>query len=221
MQLTVTGTDVEALFPSLCALESDRIASEAVMTSSAKFENIDYDAAIRYLLIVGGASHLKENGLGRYTPKWLGGRPDLLTIGGEGFDEEKKWGNTGRCLSDSVKRKIIAKVIELAVILCMGTHLYTFGDKLYLKRAGGPIGMRFTASLANLVMKMWDQRWTQLLTREGIVWKLYVRYVDNCRLILPSINRGWVWNGYGFEFVRSEFVKSDVSISDEHYTTDR
>ena len=197
MQLTVTGTDVEALFPSLCALESDRIASEAVMTSSAKFENIDYDAAIRYLLIVGGASHLKENGLGRYTPKWLGGRPDLLTIGGEGFDEEKKWGNTGRCLSDSVKRKIIAKVIELAVIVCMGTHLYTFGDKLYLQSAGGPIRMRFTTSLANLVMKMWDQRWTQLLSREGncleIICQICIRLPPDITLHKQRLGLEWLW----------------------------
>ena len=122
-------------------------------------------------------------------------------------------------MNDCLKRKILAKVVKLAVIVCMGSHLYTFGDKINLQRAGGPIEMRFTASLASFVMKMWDQKWTQMLSKEGIKWELYIGYVDDCRLILPAINRGLVWNGYRFVF--DKLCASNCTMSDEHYMTEQ
>ena len=88
--MVTAGADVEALFPSLSDLESARIASEAVMETNTVFENIDYMMALKYLTIVGGVSHLTENGLGKYVPKWIGGRQDLLTIGGEAFEDKEK-----------------------------------------------------------------------------------------------------------------------------------
>ena len=165
----IAGADVESLFPSLRDVECARIVSDAVMQSSAVFENVDYTLALKYLLIVGGRSHMRENGLGKYSPKWLGGREDLLTVGGEGFDEKQKWRNTERQLPDLVKKKIISKVLEVEVLVCMGTHVYSFGDSIFLQCKGGPI-----------VMKKWDQKWVELLSREGIKHDLYVRYVDDC-----------------------------------------
>ena len=73
----------------------------------------------------------------------------------------------------------------------MGSHVYSFGEDLYIQRSGGPIGMRFTASLANIVIKMWDRKWTELLEREEINYSLYVRYVDDGRTFLPVFNEGW------------------------------
>ena len=215
--VVIAGTDVEALFPSLEDLESARIAADAVMESHVKFENVNYDLALRYLFVVGGKCHLSENGLMRYAPRWLGGRPDLLTIGGEAFSEEGKWSPSRLPLPESIKKKIIAMVVETAVIVCMGTHVYTFGDKVYLQQRGGPIGMRFTASLANLVMKRWDRKWCQLLQREGIQHLMYVRYVDDCRLVLPALTKGWKWNGTGFVFTGCS--DEEVGMPDAHYTT--
>ena len=199
--IVIAGADFEALFPSLSDLESARIAGKAVRESCVKFDSIDYSAALKYLTVVGGVSHLRENGLGRYVPKWTGGRPDLLTVGGEAFeDKDNKWRVPIVPMNSEVQKKVISLVVETAIIVCMGTHVYSFGDKIFLQRAGGPIGMRFTASLANLVMKKWDQKWTQLLDREGIKYHLYVRYVDDCRLVLPALNKGWVWNGNQFVY---------------------
>ena len=214
----IAGADVEALFPSLADVESARIAAEAVMESPATFENVDYRMALRYLFIVGGKSHLNEYGLGRFSPRWKGGRPDLLTIGGEAFDDvEKKWVDSERQLPDIIKKTIIARVVEAAVLICMGTHMYTFNEKVFLQCEGGPIGMRFTASLANLIMKKWDQKWTELLDREGVMYALYARYVDDCRVILPALNKGWKWSGDCFEFTK--ISKEEEVMPDAHYTT--
>ena len=213
--LIIAGADVEALFPSLSDLESARIAGEAVVESKASFENIDYTTALKYLLIVGGASHLRENKLTKYAPKWLGSRPDLLTVGGEALEETGKWYCPKVQMNEMIKKKIISMVIETAVIVCMGTHVYSFGEKIFLQKRGGPIGMRFTASLANLVMKKWDQSFTRLLKREGITYKMYVRYVDDCRVVLPAINKGWKWDGSRFVFTNNVVEE----IPDSRYTT--
>ena len=80
---------------------------------------------------------------------------------------------------------------------------------------GGPIGMRFTASLASIVMKQWDKSWIKLLNREGIDFDAFIRYVDDCRLFLRCLNPGWVWNGYKFEYDRDkaeEDKKNEVTF---------
>ena len=55
----MSGTDVEALFPSLRDIESARVVREAVMKSNVSIETFDCEAALKYLYIVGGPAHLK------------------------------------------------------------------------------------------------------------------------------------------------------------------
>ena len=64
--------------------------------------------------------------------------------------------------------------------------------------------MRFTAALANVVMKFWDLKWLELMEREKVVVDLYLRYVDDCRQFMPAINKGWSWNGTKFVFDRQK-----------------
>ena len=80
--------------------------------------------------------------------------------------------------------------------------------------------MRFTAALASIVMKMWDFAWVQLMQKENITWDLYLRYVDDCRLFIPVLNKGWHWNGKSFVFSHSREEEDKVNgLSDEHRTT--
>ena len=190
---SIVGTDVKALFPSLLDVESARIAREAVMASDLKVENMDYEMALKYLTVAGGKSHIEDVGLSSVAPKWLGKRQDLLTVGGTSYDEMEKWSKLKRSLSSTEKKKILARVDETAVLVCMGSHVYRFNGDLYIQCRGGPIGMRFTASLASVVMKFWDIKWIELLRRENIKFDMYLRYVDDCRLFLPIINKGWAW----------------------------
>ena len=99
---------------------------------------------------------------------------------------------------------MVARVIESAVLVCMSTYVYSFGPNLYLQCTGGPIGMRFTASLANVVMKHWDKAWVSLLKRENIKFDMFLRYVDDCRLFLPALNSGWVWSGTSFAYSKEQ-----------------
>ena len=69
--------------------------------------------------------------------------------------------------------------------------------------------MRFTASLANVVMKEWDKAWMKLLKREKIDVDLFLRYVDDCRLFVKSLNPGWRWSGTKFEYSKQQAEKDE------------
>ena len=66
-----------------------------------------------------------------------------------------------------------------------------------------------TASLANLVMKMWDYAFLKLAERErereGVKIKLYLRYIDDCRAFLKAIKKGWVWRDNKICFSKNEY----------------
>ena len=66
---TIVGNDVEALFPSLLDIESARITRQAVLMSDLQMENMDYELALKYLLVAGGKSHIDEIGLNGVAPR--------------------------------------------------------------------------------------------------------------------------------------------------------
>ena len=66
-------------------------------------------------------------------------------------------------------------------------------------------------------MQIRDQKWTELMKRELLRHRMYIRYVDDCRIILPAINKGWKWNGERFHYVKVS--KEEEELSDAHYTT--
>ena len=66
----------------------------------------------------------------------------------------------------------------------MCTHIYNFCGRYHIQVDGGPIGLRSTASLAALIMKLWDVSWMQLMKREGIEILEFSRYVDDARNFL-------------------------------------
>ena len=60
--------------------------------------------------------------------------------------------------------------------MCMGSHVCSF-----------------TANLASVVMNFWDIKWVELLKHERVVFDMHLRYVDDRRLFLPIIDKGWGW----------------------------
>ena len=143
--------------------------------------------ALRYLSIVERVKLLDRIGLLKYKPKWRGKREDLITVGGEAAKDDKKWYDSKRIIPKGDKRKILAYVIEVLVNLVMASHVYEFEGKYFLQVDGGPIGLRLTACLASLIMKMWNSSWSLLLRREGISMIDMCRYVDDVRNFSETI----------------------------------
>ena len=179
------------MFPSLSDVECAKMVRDAAHSTKMEFKGIDFERALVYLRIVGGKEHLLSTKLKHRNPVWRGKRPDLVSVGGELSKDLKNWKLRKGDLKNWEKKEIIARTIELAVLVTVGTHVYSFEDKLFVQKSGGPIGMRSTASLANLVMRCYDQAWLKLAKAEGLILDSYSRYVDDCRLVLPSLNLGW------------------------------
>ena len=102
----------------------------------------------------------------------------------------------------------------------MSTHIYTFCGKYFIQLDGGPIGLRSTASLAALIMKMWDVAWLSLLENENIQIFEYFRYVDDSRDFLRPIAEGWRWTEDGFAY-RQSWEEDDIKggLTDQQRTT--
>lgn len=218
--LVLVGNDVEALFPSIKDVEGARMVRCAIEKGELNIENVNYDLALRYLRVTGGKGFLHSAGLGRLEPKWKGSRDDLITIGGESTRDDKNWYNRRTLISKVEKNKIVARTIEVAILVAMGLHLYSFGGQIYIQLSGGPIGLRFTACLAAVLMKIWDVAWLQLLQNEDIRTELYKRYVDDSRNLLKPLAEGWYWDNdtNHFEFCPTKY---EADIKDASYEQDQ
>ena len=72
-------------------------------------------------------------------------------------------------------------------------HYYKYGGTTYNQVQVGPIGLRGTCAIAKLAMQLFDSKWRTVLEELGIKVWLMVRYVDDMRVALPPVKRGWRW----------------------------
>ena len=153
-------------------------------------------------------------------PKWSGDRPDLITVGGSKTKLDSSWIDTKQEIFESDIKKIVACVMEISINVVMSTHLYTFCGKVFLQSDGGPIGLRSTACLAAVLMKLWDQTWAKLLKRENISFYDFLRYVDDNRCFLKPLCEGWRWDGQNFSYSEKWYEEDMLSgLTDQARTT--
>ena len=164
---------------------------------------------MRFIKLVGGVELLERAGLRRHCPTWSGKREDLLTIGGDTARGDKHWRDTKKAIFNTEKKKILATVIEIAVNIVMSTHIYVSCGKYFIQVNGGPIGLRSTASLASIIMKLWDNAWLELMEHEEIDLLDHYRYVDDVRDFLRPLLLGVRWNDGNFVF-KQEWKKEDI-----------
>ena len=69
-----------------------------------------------------------------------------------------------------------------------------------MQNGGGPIGLRCTAAISRVVMNTHDNLVFRALNRCKIETLLMCRYVDDGRMILKPIKKGWRWTGQSFEY---------------------
>ena len=54
------------------------------------------------------------------------------------------------------KKYLIAVMIAELVKLCFKCHIYEYGGEWFIQYEGGPIGLRLSGAVANIVMMIWD-----------------------------------------------------------------
>ena len=219
------GGDVVALYPSMEAAPTGAMTYQAVKETQVKFEKINYKFALIFLLLSIGQPAMNATGLGHLIPT----RKRCLDRDMDEFPDDIdqvptfkniKNSNTGnpqslnakvnrdlnywefneQRLDDVIKKEIMARVIQVCVLVLMSTHSYTFAGKIYKQRRGAPIGLRGSACLARILMSIWDKKWTTLQKKLGLIVHLYYRYVDDIRIYLRPISKGWTWASTGWSW---------------------
>ena len=153
----VVGSDVEALYPSLLDTQVAEIIFKAIMETEVGFQGVNYQEGCRYIVLNCTEQECRLGPLRRVLPKRRfvnGARPGVTGAGPMGAEagDQEQWKFPPVKLTKLEKRLIVATVMRIAVLTLFRTHTYSFGNKFYQQRAGGPIGLRSTCCVARLVM---------------------------------------------------------------------
>ena len=209
----IIGSDVVSLYPNLVDTTSALLCYHAVKESPVKFENINYRACGKFL----AAFHKEDPGinddLDTKRIKWLLPTKNNKNKRMPGLSNENKNENNNNIkekdrwdysrldrMTEYDKTLILSSVIRMLVIIAFNSHCYRFGGKIYMQNGGGPIGLRCTAAISRVVMNTHDNLVFRALNRCKIETLLMCRYVDDGRMILKPIKKGWRWTGQSFEY---------------------
>ena len=107
-------------------------------------------------------------------------------------DQEEAWIFPGE-LPPPARRKILGKVLEIAVKTTFSNHIYLFHNRLFRQGKGGPIGLRLTGVVARLVMDSWARLFLSTLDLNNIKVHLFKKYVDDVNLAMSLTRPGVAW----------------------------
>ena len=155
------GSDVSALYPSLDIVASAELAQEAVIKSKVKFEGVHFGWLAVYLYLIIGTSGMLTAGLGDAIPRRVENKSDPKSLASKTNKNIHSW-ICNDVLTEDLKRKMIGMMIKISTLVLMETTVYTFGGKIYKQKSGVGIGLRGSASLAKLIMAVWDGKWAKV-----------------------------------------------------------
>ena len=90
--------------------------------------------------------------------------------------------------------QLIAIMLEIAIKFFFENFIYTYGGENFRQSSGGPIGARLTMCIARLVMQDWWEKFEQILKDSSLEQFLNAIYVDDGRLIVQLLKRGYRFN---------------------------
>ena len=213
LEMVIIGADVQALYPSLADVEVAILCYDAVMKSSIRFDNINYRKASQYIAMNLTKEEQTLSNLQRVLPIRTakgGVRPCVSAK----TDNEENWRFPLVEYTDLEKKRMIATIVQIGVLVMMNTHLYSFNGKTFIQQGGGPIGLRSTCAVARVVMNEWDAKWMEKLEENNVKVRKSERYMDDIRAFLKALKEGWRWFEGGFWFCeawRNEDINSGKS----------
>ena len=88
------------------------------------------------------------------------------------------------------QRRVLGKVIEVAVRTTFKNHIYMYRNYLYQQLKGGAIGLRLTGIVARIVMDRWSKIFRTTLDHNAINIYLQEKYVDDINVVIERISKG-------------------------------
>ena len=190
---TVVGSlDVKALYPSIDIEHTANIVEMAYNNNDYEVINTNTEEIGLYLAVNLSTQELQNAGLSDYCPtrKHKTGRPPNITGCIVENDKDKRfkpWNSPKSIPDDVMKKKLLAKALNIAVKFTMSNHVYSFGPEMKKQSKGGPIGLELTGEIANIYMAWWDEQFKMRLQANDIEVYMYKRYVDDINMIAKAI----------------------------------
>ena len=204
---TLVGGDVEALYPSMDPIPTSLIAYKAVKESPVAFTDINYWRLNVYLYLVLGEKSLRDHGLPTPNRVLREGEKEKSTgssLAAKSNRDLNNWANGGIVYTEEEERELLALTVQVGTLLLMTTSCYSFGGELFRQKEGSGIGLRGSACLAKILMAFWDKTWGVLQKNLGLRACLFFRYIDDLRVLMAPISKGWWWRKDGWVFDISE-----------------
>ena len=218
--IILAGFDVQSLYPSLRDIDVACLVRESVIHSDIVFDGFDMQKALCYLRIVAGEEILRLAGLSRLIPRWLGERVNSLRVTGETGKNMENWAHSASEPTIFEQKVILGLLMEVGILISMGTHCYEFAGRFFLQLLGGPIGLALTAWAASLTLKCFDNLWIGILIDNKIDFLAYLRYVDDSRTFLKKLRRGVHWKNGKFVYEHSqEIFDNEKNLPDDRRIT--
>ena len=179
------------------------------MTFKVRLSGIDWREAQTFLASNMSELEIKSEGLKDLVPARLwkrGARPSKTTteLGARKLDPTKdppvdqrptKWASTDPDrLSEHQKRRLISKVVGVAVLTVFRHHMYQFNGEVFSQDGGAPIGLRLTSICARIVMDHWASIFLTRVSEAGTDVHLFAKYVDDVNLVLSGLALGTRWS---------------------------
>ena len=175
----ILSMDVKALYPSMDWEEIVLALREMIEESEREIEDVDWHELGKYIAVTLDKEEVEKEGLRLVVPQRreeTGRKISIAYLCNK--RNEGKWGtaNQPRCRQ---RRRMLAIGISQAVRVCLEGHTYKVGDRIYLQREGGPIGLELTGAVSRVFMARWDRIYLKRVRNAGIHMPLYERYVDD------------------------------------------
>ena len=202
------GGDVKTLYPSLDIITTSAMAAQAVRDTRLQFGGIDYNRLAIYLNLVLGRQLLYRLGLPHIVRERTTDS-EAISLAAQMNKNLSGWKTGNNDFSDDDKREMVALLVQISTMLLMTTHIYSFGGKIYIQSKGAGIGLRASACLARIVMCLWDSNWAKIQSESGLKAIIFLRYVDDLRLYINLINKGWFWEDGKWTFNKERGEEDD------------
>ena len=153
--VTVCSLDAEALYPSLDAIECSKLCGKLVKEGNLDIVGVDYVWAGLYIALncTQGEVYTSElDGIVPYRRFKNGTRPGINNVN-KNSKNSWKWPKDPEKYSEEEKKKILGKVVEIAVKCTFETHFYQREGHLYRQKKGGAIGLKATGTISRIAME--------------------------------------------------------------------
>ena len=215
LESKILSMDVKALYPSMEWEEIITAMKNMIEESDRDIEDVDWHEVGKYLCVTVKEDKLKEEGLMNVIPTRKGKNNRSITVAYLcNRQNDEKWIPAKRIPRHKQRKKMLALAVTEGIRACLEGHVYKVGDRIFLQKGGGPIGLELTGAVSRAFMARWDKLYLKRVKDAGIKMHMYERYVDDSNQVATVPPKGAKYDKRKKKVIVKEIEKEDVEAVD-------